>query len=395
MARPTLKVSVAFATNPLATTPAWTDISAYVCADQPISIRRGRQQELGRFEAGMLTLALNNLDRRFDPTNTSSPYAPNVVPNRKIKVEAIWNSTTYPLFTGYIDEWPPEWPLTGDARVTIRATDAFKLFARKKITLWRQQEHTHWRVWALLNAIGWPDGDRRMLYTGTTLIQELQLTRTPILQHLQDIAMSDNGDCYMDADGYVVYRNRHWRLTNATSTVSQATFGDIVGELPYTNLIPTYDESLLYNDIVLNRLNGSTPATASDASSQDSYFPLTLERSGYLLASDAELADAASWLLYQYRQPKMRFQSLTMDGQANDAIWNEAINRTIGDRITARKRPPGGGLLEQDCFIDAVEHRITATAWSTTWQLSACSATSFFVFDHTTLGRFDFNAFGY
>lgn len=131
MALAELKVAVAFGIDPLAVpAPAdWTDISAYV---RGASIRRGRQHELARTEAGTATIRLRNTDRRFDPTNTASPYAPNVIPMRRVRVQALHQGTTYDLFQGYIEDWGLRFPPraikdTGDAEAVVSAVDAFKL----------------------------------------------------------------------------------------------------------------------------------------------------------------------------------------------------------------------------------------------------------------------------
>lgn len=65
MGMPTTTVEVAFGTDPGAT-PVWTDISPYL--QGPITVHRGRPDELSAFGAGTATIVLANEDRRFDPT---------------------------------------------------------------------------------------------------------------------------------------------------------------------------------------------------------------------------------------------------------------------------------------------------------------------------------------
>jgi hypothetical protein len=107
---PTPKVEIAFATDPLATSPTWTDVSAYV---KSIETKRGRSHELGRVEAGVGTLELDDADRRFDPLNTSSPYSPNVLPLKKVRVTLDDTVTQFRVFTGYIERWPLKWDAPG------------------------------------------------------------------------------------------------------------------------------------------------------------------------------------------------------------------------------------------------------------------------------------------
>ena len=119
---PLLLVEVAFASSPTAASQTWTDVTDYVRA---LSIRRGRDHELQRAEAGTLSVVLDNRDRRFDPTYTSGAYYPNVLPMRQIRVRAYWNGTVYDLFRGFVEQWPQAWPENGkDAVVEVTAFDA-------------------------------------------------------------------------------------------------------------------------------------------------------------------------------------------------------------------------------------------------------------------------------
>lgn len=111
---PDVTVEVAFATGPDDPSPSWTDISTYVEARDTIGITSGRADELSDIQPGQVTLYLDNKDGRFTPGNVSSPYYPNVRKNRKIRVSAVWplggGGSTYRRFTGYVNEWPVEWP---------------------------------------------------------------------------------------------------------------------------------------------------------------------------------------------------------------------------------------------------------------------------------------------
>lgn len=119
---PLLLVEVAFDTDPTAADQTWTDVTDYVRA---ISIRRGRDHELQRAEAGTLSVLLDNRDRRFDPTYTSGAYYPNVLPMRQIRVRAYWGGTVYDLYRGFVEQWPQAWPEYGkDAVVEVTAFDA-------------------------------------------------------------------------------------------------------------------------------------------------------------------------------------------------------------------------------------------------------------------------------
>jgi hypothetical protein len=45
----------------------------------------------------------------------------------------------------------------------------------------------------------------------------------------------------------------------------------------------------------------------------------------------------------------------------------------LHDRVLARKRPPGGGLIDQPSLIEGIEHHIASQYWKTMWALSSTS----------------------
>lgn len=133
MTEPVFTVEVAFASDPFDTAPVWTDITAYV---RGVDVSRGRQFELDLVEASVMTLEIEDEDRRFDPTNASSPYFPNVKPMRLVRYTVTHNAVTYRRFTGFIEGWPVRWEGGGDpgsSRFELRCTDLFKVLAQKKL----------------------------------------------------------------------------------------------------------------------------------------------------------------------------------------------------------------------------------------------------------------------
>lgn len=126
---PTMEVRVGFAADPLdeLSSITWTDITPYV---QRVQTRRGRTHELSRPQAGEATLLLTNRDRRFDPTNTASPYAPHLGVLNRIQILATWAGDTFAIFTGYVESWGPvRWPSEPSPDIEVRCIDAFKVFS--------------------------------------------------------------------------------------------------------------------------------------------------------------------------------------------------------------------------------------------------------------------------
>jgi hypothetical protein len=98
-----------------------------------LRVNRGRQRALERFSAGRATITLSNDDRALDPTYTASPYYPNVVPMRRIRVRATYAAVTYDVFNGYVDDWAQVYAPPQDAACVIQATDAFKVLQNAEL----------------------------------------------------------------------------------------------------------------------------------------------------------------------------------------------------------------------------------------------------------------------
>lgn len=88
---PTTKVEISFASAWDNTSPTWVDVTSYT---RGIEISRGRNADLDPFDNGTARVTLDNRDGRFNPSNTASPYYPNVKPRRQIKITATYTTAT-------------------------------------------------------------------------------------------------------------------------------------------------------------------------------------------------------------------------------------------------------------------------------------------------------------
>jgi hypothetical protein len=105
------------------TTPSWTTLS--VDDIRSVDVSRGRDDELGRVEAGTATLTLNNLTRSFDPQVVTG-----LRPMNRWRIRAVHATITYDVFLGYAESYEQSWPGMGfDAITTVRLVDEFKLLA--------------------------------------------------------------------------------------------------------------------------------------------------------------------------------------------------------------------------------------------------------------------------
>jgi hypothetical protein len=93
---PKVTLEIGFASDPsvpIAST-SWTDVSAYLL--EAAGVNGGREYEFEQTQPGKMAIQLNNADRRFEPEYASSPYSPNVVPLRRIRLRIGENPVTNP-----------------------------------------------------------------------------------------------------------------------------------------------------------------------------------------------------------------------------------------------------------------------------------------------------------
>lgn len=111
-------VEIAFATDPLSTSPVWTDVTDYV--EHGIEITgRGKQDEVAaNNQPSMCTLKFRNYDGRFSPTNASSPYYPNVRKGKRLRVRLVHVGTNYVQDPTLEGASAPTWSATGAALTT-------------------------------------------------------------------------------------------------------------------------------------------------------------------------------------------------------------------------------------------------------------------------------------
>ena len=144
---PTITVEIAFASDPLNTTPTWTDVTSYVRSG---SIKFGRSNEFDEYQAGRATIVLNNRGRVFDPFYTSGPYYGQLTARKQVRIKTTWNSTTRTQFQGFASGFGVAPDVHGDSTWTLEVYDALAYLARIDMPsyLW----------WQATQIIGYPSG---------------------------------------------------------------------------------------------------------------------------------------------------------------------------------------------------------------------------------------------
>jgi hypothetical protein len=233
-------------TDTLDTAISWTDISRFAL-NMTITRASTRQQgPLLQYQAGTLSVLLDNSLGYFDPDNLAGGYVSGgvslITPMVPIRVRAMWAGITWPLFSGFADSWAEiatDYE-AGYSEWTLSATDGFKVLAG--ITLAPltvpagSGELSGARVQRILNSAMWFTGTQaRIVGAGNSPVQATSYGDTA-LNLLQVTADSEIGQLYVDGTGAVVFRQRQALITDTRSSIVQAAFGDlpVSGSPPWT-----------------------------------------------------------------------------------------------------------------------------------------------------------------
>lgn len=382
----------------------WTDITAYA---RGFTVRRGATRAEGpvlRYEAGTCQITLDNSDRRFDPTNLSGPYVSagvsQVTPMRAVRITATHGGTTYPVFRGYADAWDISYDEPSYSTCMLSATDATKVLSNyDRVALGTPVgagEMSGARVSRILDSVSWPQGaEYRTISVGDSTLQGTTLDRSA-WEELLKVQDSEIGQVYVDAAGRVVFRNRHALMEDTRSATVQGAFGDDAGELPFVEADLAYDDTTLANVVRIANVGG-TQQTAEDVTSQQQYLIHTHERTDLLLQTDLEAADYAAFVLYQAKDPELRFTNLSINARDDDdALFPQVLGRDFGDRISLTRDPPGGGTVTRAAFVVGVSHDVPGpNEWRTTWALMSATKWLFLTLNHTSNGVLNSAALAY
>jgi hypothetical protein len=400
-------------TGTLGTGIGWSDISSWVISFTVTRPSTRLAGPLWNYQAGTVSILLDNTDGRFDPDNLAGPYVAAGVTQLAamvpVRVQAVFEGATYGLFSGFADGWLPATVTYegGYAELTLPATDAFKVLAGitlPAVGIEGAGAATGARMTDILSRAGWyTSADRNVISAGNSTLQGTTLGDYA-LNLMQVAADSEIGQLYVNGAGAVVFRARHDLLTDTRSNTVQAVFGDLPGtvqtagtELACAAITRASDDTTIFNDIQGTRTGGTLQEATSATSIAKYLFPRTYARSDLILQDEPTTLNWARWVRYIAGSGEDRFDSLQIDPQADPySLWPQVLGREIGDRIQVWNRPVNvPAPISKDCFITGITHTwdSATSAWLTTWTLQdATKYGSFLTLGNATLGQLGSNA---
>jgi hypothetical protein len=379
---------IAFDSNPLDSSQSWTDVSAYL---RSFDTNRGRISNLSQFQTGTATVTLDNRDNRFSPNQTTYYYdATNartkIQPLKRLRIRAEYDSQTYDLFHGFVESFPVQYAGQGyDSSTKIRVVDAFKLFfnatldgigwqlgisklgSTTRLTLTQAQELSSVRVKNILDSFGYSN---QAISTGQLEVQT-QSTTDDLLTALRKVETAENGTFFIAANGDATFRDRNYRLTNTTTP--SATFGQGGGELPYVDIISSYDDNKIVNTVQRTRTGGSTQI-AIDSDSVERFGTHVLTESGTLNVSDANALSIADQKVVANSIPQTTIESLSFAPQQDVNLWEKALGLDIGTYVETKVTTPSTDIETYDLFIERIRHKVDARNKTWNWQIGLSPA---------------------
>lgn len=371
-----------------------TDVTTDV---QSISINRGRSRDTDSFFAGSCSVRLLNNARKYENTNTLSPYYPGIEPLITLHVDATTDggSTYEDLYVGFVTDINLTYPDRNNSFADFVANDGFMKIANTQlIDASFSSTDSGTLIGNVLDNANVKFGAGRSIETGISTMQSLSAISENTLSVLQNIERSENGLLFMAKNGQLTFKSRH---TTFPST-PDATFSDDGLDVPYLRVDYINDDNEIYNIISLERLSGTTQ-TVQDVASQGKYLIRTLSRSGLYNNSDSDVLDAANFLLGKYSSALIRFDNLIVDlTEATTSNQNTILAREVGDVIQVELTPPGSGSPSQITsleVIDSISYNITPDIFSCSYKLSNADVQAFLRLDNALFGQLDDDKLGY
>lgn len=366
---------------------AYYDVTQYVTS---VSINRGKNRELDRYNAGSLNVAFNNQNRYFDPTNASSPFYGQIVPRREVRI----TSGTVVQFYGLVDDWNLDYSISGLSTASMTAFDGISLLAGQTLTAGTATSQLSGaRINAVLSDAGvnWPTATRNIDAGGQTLQADVISGSTDVMSYINKVEQSEPGFFFIDKTGRATFKDRNSTFASSSAVL----LSDDGTGIPYNAIQVNYGSELLYNQAELSRANGGT-AIADDLFSQGVYGVRTLAQDGLLMSTDTALGQLAVYTVSQYAQPEYRFSSVQIVmPKLTDTQQNTILGLEIGSVCRIKFRPNNTGTtIDKYASVIGISQNITAANHTVSLSFQTLDF-AYLVLDDPAVGLLDYNTLGF
>ena len=349
---------------------------------ESVNITRGRSRQLDQFNAGTATIAFDNASQILNPSNTSSPYYPFVLPRCPVQILA----NGIPIYTGLVTDWNLDYDISNEDIMYASCSDQFTVLANQSLNaVTPSAEASGTRINTVLSYSEINYQGARAIDTGSSTLGAYAIAQdTNVLNYLQQINTSEQGYLFMSAAGTLTFKGR----TSVLNPVAGATFNTDGTGLPYQTLVNQYGDELLYNYIVTQSPAGAKQ-TASNATSIALYQAQQYALLDLLNSTTTEVAGLGNYLLGKYQNPVLRFTGLSTQMAAlSTANQNIILNLDMTSICTVVKNfVVGTPTTEtQTLIVSGVSHNITPGSHIVSYTFESTDQNAYFTLNDAIFG---------
>ena len=354
---------------------------------ESVNITRGRSRQLDQFNAGTATIAFNNVTQVLNPSNTSSPYYPFVLPRCPVQILA----NGIPIYTGLITDWNLDYDISNEDMMYASCADNFTVLANQALNaVTPSVQASGNRINTVLDLPEINYQGARSIDTGSSTLGAFAISQdTNCLNYLQLINTSEQGYLFMSAAGTLTFKAR----SSVLNPVAGATFNTDGTGLPYQTLINQYGDELLYNYIITQSPAGAVQTTSNAASIalyQSQQYALT----DLLNSTTSEVAGLGNYLLGKYQNPVLRFTGLsTQIASLSNANQNILLGLDLTSICTVVKNFVVGtpATETQTLIVSGVSHSITPGSHIVAYTFESTDGNQYLTLNNAIFGTLDNN----
>ena len=350
-----------------------------------VSITRGRSRQLDQFNAGTAVIAFDNASQILNPSNTSSPYYPFVLPRCPVQVLA----NGIPIYTGLITDWNLDYDISNQDMMYASCSDQFTVLANQSLNaVATSVQATGARINTVLDLAEINYQGARAIDTGSSTLGAFNISQdTNCLNYLQLINTSEQGYLFMSANGTLTFKGR----SSVLNPVAGATFNTNGTGIRYQSLINQFGDELLYNYIV-TKSDAGAAQTTSNADSIALYQAQQYSLTNLLNSTTTEVAGLGNYLLGKYQNPVLRFTGLSTEMSALSATdQNIVLNLDMTSICSVVKNFVLGtpATETQTLIVSGVSHNITPGSHIVSYTFESTDGNQYMTLDSAIFGLLD------
>ena len=354
---------------------------------ESVNITRGRSRQLDQFNAGTATIAFDNASQILNPSNTSSPYYPFVLPRCPVQILA----NGVPIYTGLVTDWNLDYDISNEDIMYASCSDQFTVLANQSLNaVTPSAEVSGTRINTVLSLPEINYQGARAIDTGNSTLGAFAISQdTNVLNYLQLVNTSEQGYLFMSANGTLTFKGR----TSVLNPVAGATFNTDGTGLPYQTLVNQYGDELLYNYIVTESPAGAKQTT-SNATSIALYQSQQYALMDLLNSTTTEVAGLGNYLLGKYQNPVLRFTGLSTQMAAlSTANQNIILGLDMTSICTVVKNFVTGtpATETQTLIVSGISHNITPGSHIVSYTFESTDGNQYLTLNNAIFGTLDNN----